>query len=305
SSVAERRSAKTQGSKNTKDGKYNKDTYGRFLQPLIKFNEPLRLVFVFSIGSFQLYQVYTNVLRAADLLSSIMLLFMTTNSMNYDLYFFSPALRSFDTQEIKTNNHTEQFQEVMNFLNHNFTIDAYASNFTFSDTEKRHQFLKRFLGFLESEDSVPQDVRNAVKDLQSDITKEELVSSGTPNGFIKPLPIYIFVRIATFLAELDYGLRKIQEDNHLDSVEEIIKYLTVDFKPESDGEGLDLNDGSVDDIVAACTFGFVAENKGKDTRLFLSDGIQASKKNKQLFEFLLTRVPESVKKAIEVLMPYL
>ncbi|PSN46510.1 hypothetical protein C0J52_09034 [Blattella germanica] len=247
---------------------------------------------------------FPTVLKLGGLLQNVMLFIMTTSSLNYDLYFFSPALNFLGTSGIERIGHGEQLRTLMNFLDSNFTIDKYASNFKFNETESPHRFLQRFLENLELQNSIPEEVRASIAVLKPDILQGE-EENEFPYGNVKPIPIYIFSRISTFLAELDYGLRKIYKDDNFDSVEAIMKFLIEDFQPDIHGQGLNLNEGSVLDVVAACGFGFTAENKGKDTRLFLTDGTQASTKNKEFFELLLPNVPKRVGLAIEIIIPYL
>ena len=244
---------------------------------------------------------FPNFVRAGDLLASVMLFLMYTGSENYDLYAFTPALRSFYAASRNTTQHA-QFETLVNFLDKEFTIEEYAPNFKFSDTETADQFLLRFLEHLESKKSIPQDVKNSILALES--YKDTFVNPFETKGFIKPLPLYIFTRITSLIAELSYGLKPIINDDHLDSLETIIKFLTRDFEPKVHGKGLDLDNEDIHNVPIVVYFGFVAQGD-KSKRLILADGVQGSTKNKEFLEHILPKVPRKVQNAIKTILPYL
>ncbi|KAJ9598342.1 hypothetical protein L9F63_011020, partial [Diploptera punctata] len=209
---------------------------------------------------------FPHVIRAGELLASIMLFIMTTSSLNYDLFFFTPAFRAFDMSH-KTKPQVDKLRTMMTFLTANFTIEEYASDFEFSSTETADKFFLRFLQYLDSKDNVPQDVNDAIVALES--YSDEYVHPFLTKGFIKPCPTYILARIMTFLTEFDYALKPMTQYNLTDSVDVIFKFLTEDFMPSVHGKGLVLNNNAdIYDIVTASGFGFeVANDKTKRLKL--------------------------------------
>ncbi|XP_069678926.1 uncharacterized protein [Periplaneta americana] len=243
-----------------------------------------------------------NVLRAGDLMSSIMLFCMTTGSVNYDSYFFSPAVRAFNEGKINRRGLTKTYEAFTDFLAKNFSISRHAPDFQFSDTETKGEFLSRFLQYLSSSEAVPQYIKIACVQLGKYVDFSE--NPDYAMGFIKPLPIYITVRLVSLLGELTYRLRNVVEDGHVDSVETIVGFLTKDFDESLNGQGLNLDEGALEDILIVLGFGF-SQSQNSNKPIVLSDGITASTKNKEFFQHILPTVSEDVKNAINIILPYL